>query len=453
MYEVVIINDTKEIVINAVNSDKNAPRITGNIKKGINSFDSFTFTIYSNNPAYFKITPFKTLVKVFNKKTEKYEFVGRILSPSEELQESGLFFITYVCENALAYLVDSIQRYEIFTNISIKTYLEKLIENHNNKMQENWKKFKIGNVEIEGASDFTNAYETTFENINKKLIEVFGGELNLRYEDGQLYLDYLKKIGEKSNTKIMLKKNVKSMSRKFNIDDFGTRFIFTGSKIKGKDSDGNEVDTEECITIASENNGYDYLDYKEGIEKFGIIEKIIDFNEIEDAKSLFEKGQEYINSIAIPTSLTLNAVDLYYLGLEYDTFEVGNYYPIYIEIFNIDYDARVIEKNIVIEDPTSNSLVFDDKELDIKIYSANKNKNIINNVESTSKNIKEIKNTVVRLETKVTNTEKQVKKIEEKSNEYVNVEIYNEFVDVYDKDIKDILKRLDKLEEGGNAGE
>ena len=148
MYQVTILNDKKETVINAVSTDKDAPRVTGNIKQGINSFDSFTFTIYSNNPGYSKINPFKTLVKVLNTKTKKYEFVGRILSPSEELQESGLFFISYVCESALAYLVDSIQRYESFTNISIKTYLEKLIENHNSKMQEDWKKFKVGTIEI-----------------------------------------------------------------------------------------------------------------------------------------------------------------------------------------------------------------------------------------------------------------------------------------------------------------
>lgn len=33
MYEVVIINDNKETVINAVSTDKDAPKITGTIKK------------------------------------------------------------------------------------------------------------------------------------------------------------------------------------------------------------------------------------------------------------------------------------------------------------------------------------------------------------------------------------------------------------------------------------
>ena len=176
MYQVTILNDKKETVINAVSTDKDAPRVTGNIKQGINSFDSFTFTIYSNNPGYSKINPFKTLVKVLNTKTKKYEFIGRVLSPSEELQESGLFFISYVCESALAYLVDSIQRYESFTNISVKDYLGKLLDNHNNKMEEDFKKIYLGKVEIDEKSDFVNAYETTYDNINTKLLNTFGGE-------------------------------------------------------------------------------------------------------------------------------------------------------------------------------------------------------------------------------------------------------------------------------------
>ena len=379
------------------------------------------------------------------------------MSPSEELQESGLFFISYVCESALAYLVDSIQRYESFTNISVKDYLGKLLDNHNTKMEEDFKKIYLGKVEIDEQSDFVNAYETTYDNINTKLLNIFGGELSLRHED-KIYLDYLKQTGRKSKTKIMLKKNLKSMSRKLNIDDFGTRFIFTGAKIKSKDNDGNETDTEECITIAKLNNRYDYLDYKDGVEKFGIIEKTVNFDDAEDAETLLKKAKEYINSISIPTSLSLDAVDLYYLGIDFDSFEVGNYYPVCIEIFSIDYDARVIEKNIVIEDPSSNTLTFDDKELDIKTYSANKNKNIFNDVESTSKNIIEIKQKVIRLETQVISTEKQiqktekqVQKIEENSGSYVDVNTYNKNLKEINENFTKLQKQIDELKGGSNA--
>ena len=154
----------------------------------------------------------------------------------------------------------------------------------------------------------------------------------------------------------------------------------------------------------------------------------------------------------------MDAVDLYYLGIDFDSFEVGNYYPVCIEIFNIDYDARVIEKNIVIEDPSSNTLTFDDKELDIKTYSANKNKNIFNDVESTSKNIIEIKQKVIRLETQVISTEKQiqktekqVKKIEENSGSYVDVNTYNKNLKEINENFTKLQKQIDELKGGSNA--
>ena len=46
MYEVKLINDDKETIINAVSTHIDAPRITGTIKLGINTIDSFTFNIY-----------------------------------------------------------------------------------------------------------------------------------------------------------------------------------------------------------------------------------------------------------------------------------------------------------------------------------------------------------------------------------------------------------------------
>ena len=154
----------------------------------------------------------------------------------------------------------------------------------------------------------------------------------------------------------------------------------------------------------------------------------------------------------------MDAVDLYYLGIDFDSFEVGNYYPVCIEIFSIDYDARVIEKNIVIEDPSSNTLTFDDKELDIKTYSANKNKNIFNDVESTSKNIIEIKQKVIRLETQVISTEKQiqktekqVQKIEENSGSYVDVNTYNKNLKETNENFTKLQKQIDELKGGSNA--
>ena len=90
MYLVTIINNSVETVINAVSTDINAPRISGTVKQGINCIDSFTFSILPNNQGYNLIYPYKTLIKVYNTKTKKYEFIGRVLKPSGNMDSSGL---------------------------------------------------------------------------------------------------------------------------------------------------------------------------------------------------------------------------------------------------------------------------------------------------------------------------------------------------------------------------
>ena len=68
MYDVKLINNNVEAYINVTSTDPNAPRITGSIKQGINTIDSFTFDIYPNNPGYTQINPFGyKYSEIFNK--------------------------------------------------------------------------------------------------------------------------------------------------------------------------------------------------------------------------------------------------------------------------------------------------------------------------------------------------------------------------------------------------
>ena len=94
MYLVTIINDNVETVINEISTNTNN-RVSGTIKQGINTINSFTFTIYPNNQGYNLINPLSTLVKVLNTKTNKYEFIGRVLSPTHSMNSNGLVSKTF----------------------------------------------------------------------------------------------------------------------------------------------------------------------------------------------------------------------------------------------------------------------------------------------------------------------------------------------------------------------
>ena len=116
MYEVVLINDKKETIINAVSTEKEAPKITGTIKKGINFIDKFTFIILPNNPGFNLIEPYKTRIKVINSKNQNIEFIGRIIPSGQDMKDNGLFSKNITAEGELGYLIDSIQDYNEYHN-------------------------------------------------------------------------------------------------------------------------------------------------------------------------------------------------------------------------------------------------------------------------------------------------------------------------------------------------
>src|SRR5699024_4968913 len=119
MYKVTLINNGKETVIHhpAFNDLKVQE---GQIKQEINVADSFSFTMLPNNPGYQLIRPLRTLITVENTLTKKTEFDGRILMPTESMEDSGAFGKSFVCESELGYLNDSAQRHGEYHNISVK---------------------------------------------------------------------------------------------------------------------------------------------------------------------------------------------------------------------------------------------------------------------------------------------------------------------------------------------
>lgn len=369
MYLVTIINDNVETVINEVSTNTNN-RVSGTIKQGINTINSFTFTIYPNNEGYNLISPLSTLVKVLNTKTNKYEFIGRVLSPTHSMSSNGLVSKSYICESELAYLLDTYQSYEEIHNDTVRGYLERLIRVHNANTDSN-KQFTVGNVNVIDSNDSLYryvAYDSTKKNIDDDLINKLGGELQIRHENDIRYLDYLQEIGKVCTTEIRLAKNLQDIEQNIDISGYCNRLVVLGSKLKTTDDEGNEVDTEERLTIESVNNGVRYIDDEESISKYGIIQGQVIYDDVTDAKNLFTKGQKYLLNQRLIISNKVNALDLSLIGIDIDSFEVGNYYPLIHEILNINDTVRIVEKSISIDSPHTSTITLGDLEKDIKKY-------------------------------------------------------------------------------------
>lgn len=373
MYKVSIVNGDDEMIINEVSTNKHAPRILGTVKLGINTIDSFTFKIFFDNPGYDKIKPYATIVKVYNTLKNKYEFIGRPITPSKQMESSGVFYKEYICESVKGFMYDSMQKYKEWHNVTPRAYLEYLVEYHNYQVEDDYKKFRVGAVTVKDSNDSLyryTSYESTYKNINDDLVNPLAGELVVRYGDGEApwTLDLLENFGEKSETKIKMGINMDSISEKVDFTNFGTRIIPLGAKIKASDESGNEKETEERVTIESVNDGKMYIDLPELIDKYGIIEKIVSFDDVTLPENLIKKGKEYAEAMILTVSNSITAYDLSLAGYDYDSFEIGNYYRVEHEGLDIDYDVRLIEKQISIESPEASSLTFGDHGFDFKTF-------------------------------------------------------------------------------------
>ena len=380
MYEVKIINDSNETIINAVSTSSEAPRITGQCKFGINTIDSFSFTMLPNNQGYNSLKDLKTLVEIKNIKTNEIKFKGRVLIQTPNMSSSGLLSKSVICESELGYLMDSVQEYGEYHNITVRGFLELIINNHNKQVSVD-KYFTVGIVDVVDNNDSLYrylSYDKTLDTIKDKLIDRLGGELRVRHKNGVRYLDYIQTIGEKKDTEIVLAKNLVTIEQERDPSDVITRLIPLGAKLE---------DSEERLTVASINNGVNYIDDEEAIAEFGIIVDTVTFDDVNIVENLLNKGKDYLKeNNKIKKKHKINALDLSLIGLDVDSFEVGNTYRVINPLMKIDEDLRVIEKTLDINSPQSSSLSIGDKFEDIKDYQ-------LDNM-ATAREVKSVKETV-----------------------------------------------------------
>ncbi len=440
MYLVKLINEDIETYINTVSIHPHAPRITGTMKFGINTIDSFTFNIFPNNEGYSKIHALKTQIEVYNTKTHKIMFKGRILLPKHSMSDKGLLSKTVVCESELGYLMDSTQVYGEYHNTTVKEFLTIIINNHNRKVDAS-KRFKVGVVDVTDPNDSLYrylGYEKTLTTIKDKLIDRLGGELRIRYENGIRYLDYLKEISEYKQTEIRLARNLDSITEEKDPTHIITRLTPLGKKIE-KENNDKSPENEERLTIEGINGGVIYIDDDEAQKEFGIIEDSITWDDVNEASNLLRKGKEFLKeNNYIKKKYSVSALDLSYINLEIDTFEVGNYYIINNPLMSINEYMRIIDITIDISNPHKSNFTIGDKFEDIKSYQVNANK--------ANKELSELRYKLNETENKLNETgdkiEESLKKIEDIK---YNTNKYYMF-DVRGKDLTEYKSNLDLID-------
>lgn len=351
MHTVTITNGTEKTTIHSDNLD----RISGGkIVKAVNAVDSFTFTIYPDNAGYDKLKPLTTSVTVTDDNTGKNVFIGRVLKCPDSMDEQGLICKSVTCEGRLGWLYDSVQPYAEYKMVGVRTVLASFISKHNAQVGDD-KHISVGQVTVMAENNYTYSvnWVSTMDAISEQLVGKFGGEIQLRDQDGKVYIDYLEHIGHGTDTKIELAVNLKTISREIDETSVITRLYPLGAKL---------TDSEKRLTIGSVNGGKDYIEDSALVAKYGVISGTQTWDDVTQASILKTKATAFLKSAnKAKKQYKITAVDLSTIDMNFEQFELGCWYRVVNPLMGIDEDLRIIGITINLDNPEQSELTFGDK--------------------------------------------------------------------------------------------
>lgn len=262
-----------------------------------NMADSFSFTIYPNNPGAASIYKLVSTIEVYQ--DNDLLFRGRPIQSTAGWDNQQ----TITCEGGLALFNDTILRPYDYTG-TVRGYLQMLVMQHNEQVPAD-KRFLLRNVTVTDPNNnivrSNENYVVTLQEMADKLVNNLGGYMVVTYNNGWI-LDYLATNPGTTSQKITLAKNLLDYLREQNAQNIATALIPLGAT---------DDDTGERITIKSVNSGKDYIVDQTAAAQYGLIFATETWDDVTVPANLLTKAQARLTDYTrmIPT-IQLTAVDM-----------------------------------------------------------------------------------------------------------------------------------------------
>ncbi len=289
--------------------------------------------------AYSDLVVIPGITRVTVKEDDDILFKGRIVRDNPDFWEDS----EYTAEGQLAYLNDTVVRPYEFSG-SPREYFKFLITQHNSQVEKE-RQFTVGRITVSDPNDYivrsNMHYPSTFEELQEKLLDNMGGYLVERFENGVTYLDYLSEIRENNDQKAKYGENIVDIDRVQEIDsDFATAIIPLGKK--QDDGNGNEI----YLTIASVNDGKDYIQNDDAVAKYGLILKVVEHEDVTLPENLIKKGEEDLQeAIKSTSSITVTAADLSGTGSKVESFRFMKNVKCISKRHGLDFRSPIVALN------------------------------------------------------------------------------------------------------------
>lgn len=317
-----------------------------------NNAGTLDFSILPDNIMYNKIRKMKSEIKVVSGK--KIIFAGRPIDEIVDFKNCK----KVTCEGALAYLNDSVQRPAEYHNLTIRAYLETLINYHNQQVSDHRLQFKIGIVTVHDDNDsiykYTN-WETTLQVIKTDLVDKYGGHLRVRIEGDTKYLDYLKDYPRTNTQMIEFGTNLLDFTTNIDATQIATAVIPLGAR----QEESSIKKLEERLTIKSVNNNLDYVVSESAVNTYGWIFKTVIWDDVHKPIILKHKGEEYLKNIQFENVvLKVKAIDLHMVNVNIEQIELLDEIRVVSKPNGLDKVFPVSELTIDMTNPLANTITL-----------------------------------------------------------------------------------------------
>lgn len=340
------------VLINDASTGNTAAKVTGTITQEINTIDSMDFVIYADNPGYKAMVPFHTRIESINVDGER-EFYGRVLKAKVSMSSSGEICKNVVCENFLGFLQDSSAGCQTYSG-SIGQVVGQVFDRHNQSLGKDT--FILRSCELADEIEVAAEGETTYAFLINKIINAYGGELVLQAVQGNgIYRTFVMALerdaADINPNDLKIGVNLISFSSDEDVTNLCTRVIPYGAKLY------TDEDNLERLDITEVNGGRDYLEVS---SPYGVIERVLLLQDIEDAEELMKEARKYLDNACYPTvSYQITAFDEHLLHPSIPKISIRERHYVTAPILEVDHLLlRITKKTMCIENPANDTFTI-----------------------------------------------------------------------------------------------
>lgn len=330
------------------------------LDQGLNRINTVSFSVYRDHPKRELLTQRQTYIRVIDDVEEI--FYGRII----EMEEDFYGMLEIVAESELSFLRDSTHRPYVYRG-TVSRFVQLLINNHNQQVDDT-RRLEVGDITVTDSNDYivrswSEALDT-WQLVQDKLLKLLGGYVRVRKTGVKRYFDYIADYGDLPGQSVQFGKNLLDLAMSQIADSVVTCLIPYGAELTEEDS-GYETEPESGewdgnrLTIASVNNGVDYIEDSAGISRYGRIWGTNVWDDVTEPENLLKKAKQWLSSQSVcPESIAASVVDLHLADPDTPRLRLGYWVTAYSQPHDIKVSLQISAMKQYLHDPTKDKITM-----------------------------------------------------------------------------------------------